>query len=156
MIKDLVRLLIRLDGALRLRWRRVFFRLSLDELGPGCRFADGVIVQGHANIRLGRDVRVNDHVVLQSGPGSTLVLEDEVIVSFGAVIMTGQLVLESDGHDPDVHAYETTVVERGAWIGAGAVVLPGVRVGARAIVAAGAVVTEDVPPRTLVGASPPA
>lgn len=42
------------------------------------------------------------------------------------------------------------VVEDGAWIGAGAILLDGVRVGARAVVGAGAVVTQDVPPRTMV------
>jgi acetyltransferase-like isoleucine patch superfamily enzyme len=46
------------------------------------------------------------------------------------------------------------VVEDGAWIGAGAILLDGVRVGARAVVGAGAVVTRDVPPRTLVAGVP--
>ena len=42
------------------------------------------------------------------------------------------------------------VVEDGAWIGAGAILLDGVTVGKRAVVGAGAVVTRDVPARTLV------
>jgi hypothetical protein len=46
------------------------------------------------------------------------------------------------------------VIERGAWIGAGATVLQGVTVGSDAVVAAGAVVTRDVPPRTLVAGVP--
>lgn len=41
-----------------------------------------------------------------------------------------------------------------AWLGAGAIVLPGVTVGEGAIVAAGAVVTKDVAPRTVVGGVP--
>jgi acetyltransferase-like isoleucine patch superfamily enzyme len=45
-------------------------------------------------------------------------------------------------------------VEDGAWIGAGAIVVDGVRVGARAVVGAGAVVTRDVPPRTLAAGVP--
>lgn len=40
-------------------------------------------------------------------------------------------------------------VEDGAWIGAGAILLDGVRIGARAVVGAGAVVTQDIPPRAL-------
>jgi acetyltransferase-like isoleucine patch superfamily enzyme len=46
------------------------------------------------------------------------------------------------------------VVDDGAWIGAGAILLDGVRVGARAVVGAGAVVTQDVPPRTMVTGVP--
>jgi acetyltransferase-like isoleucine patch superfamily enzyme len=41
-----------------------------------------------------------------------------------------------------------------AWIGAGAILLPNVKVGEQAIVAAGAIVTEDVPRRTVVAGNP--
>jgi acetyltransferase-like isoleucine patch superfamily enzyme len=46
------------------------------------------------------------------------------------------------------------VVEEGSFLGANVTVLPGVRVGARSFVAAGSVVTADVPPRTLVAGVP--
>jgi acetyltransferase-like isoleucine patch superfamily enzyme len=46
------------------------------------------------------------------------------------------------------------VIERGAFIGVHAVILPGVRVGEGAAVGAGAVVTRDVPPRTIVAGNP--
>lgn len=46
------------------------------------------------------------------------------------------------------------VIEDGAWLGARVIVLPGVRVGAGSIVAAGAVVTADVPPNTIVAGVP--
>jgi len=46
------------------------------------------------------------------------------------------------------------VLQDGAWIGAGATILPGVTVGSGSIVAAGAVVTKDVLPNTLVGGVP--
>jgi acetyltransferase-like isoleucine patch superfamily enzyme len=45
-------------------------------------------------------------------------------------------------------------IERGAWIGARAVILPGLRIGAGAVVAAGAVVTQDVAPDVMVGGVP--
>lgn len=46
------------------------------------------------------------------------------------------------------------VIEDGAWIGEGACILPGVRIGCHAIVGANAVVTRDVPPFTVVGGVP--
>ncbi len=45
-------------------------------------------------------------------------------------------------------------IKRGAWITVGSIILPGVTVGENAVVAAGAVVTKDVPPYTLVGGVP--
>lgn len=45
-------------------------------------------------------------------------------------------------------------IEENVWIGAGAIILPGVRIGAGAIVAAGAVVTKNVAPRTVVAGVP--
>jgi len=46
------------------------------------------------------------------------------------------------------------VIEDGAWLAAGAIILPGVTVGRGAIVAAGAVVSRDVPPLTMVAGNP--
>jgi acetyltransferase-like isoleucine patch superfamily enzyme len=46
------------------------------------------------------------------------------------------------------------VIKRNAWIGAGATILPGVTVGENAIVAAGSMVTKDVPSNTLVAGVP--
>ena len=46
------------------------------------------------------------------------------------------------------------VIKRNAYIGAGAIILPGVTIGEYSIVAAGAVVTKDVPPRTIVAGVP--
>jgi acetyltransferase-like isoleucine patch superfamily enzyme len=45
-------------------------------------------------------------------------------------------------------------IERGAWIGVGALILPGVTVGHGSIVGAGSVVNADVPPNTLVEGNP--
>ena len=46
------------------------------------------------------------------------------------------------------------VVESGAFVGANVTILPGVRIGSQSFVAAGSVVTADVPPRTLVAGVP--
>lgn len=61
----------------------------------------------------------------------------------------GQTVWEAPrGHD------EATVVGNDVWIGHGAIIMGGVRIGDGAVVAAGAVVTKDVPPMTIVGGNP--
>ena len=78
---------------------------------------------------------------------------DEVMIAHKVNLITG-------GHpvDPDQRrAYLTAApitIEKNVWIGAAATVLPGVHIGAGAVVAAGAVVTRDVPPATLVAGVP--
>jgi acetyltransferase-like isoleucine patch superfamily enzyme len=54
----------------------------------------------------------------------------------------------------DVLVAKPIVIERNVWIAAGATVIGGVTVGENSVVAAGAVVTKDVPSNTLVGGNP--
>jgi acetyltransferase-like isoleucine patch superfamily enzyme len=49
---------------------------------------------------------------------------------------------------------KSILIKRNAWIGAGAIILPGVIIGENAVVAAGAVVNKDVPANTVVGGIP--
>ena len=63
----------------------------------------------------------------------------------------------SNNHDLPDHSLlvcKPVHICRNAWIGAGATILPGVTVGENAVVAAGAVVTKDVAPNTIVGGNP--
>lgn len=66
-------------------------------------------------------------------------------VNFGAVILTHDLVLEE---------YRDTRVGRNCMIGAHCILMPGVTIGDHSIVGAGAVVTKDVPPNSLVVGNP--
>lgn len=59
-----------------------------------------------------------------------------------------------DFNDLLILQFKPVTVKKGAWIGARAVILPGVTVGEGAVVASGAIVTKDVPPRTIVGGNP--
>lgn len=67
------------------------------------------------------------------------------------------VTLLTANHDSDdlqvLHCYKI-IIEDQAWIGAGAKIMPGVTIGKGAIVASGAVVTKDVPARTVVGGNP--
>ena len=49
---------------------------------------------------------------------------------------------------------EPIVIEKNVWIAAGAIVIGGVTVGENSVVAAGSVVTKDIPPNTLAGGNP--
>lgn len=101
-------------------------------LHEGCNIWYGAVLRGDVErIEVGAYSNVQDGAILHGDPGQPTVLEDYVTVGHRAVIHSAH-------------------IERGCLIGIGAIVLDGVRVGTGSIVGAGAVVTKDVPKRSLV------
>ena len=101
-------------------------------------------------IRMGRKVFINSGCMFMDRGGITL--EDGVFIGPDV-----KLITENHAEEPSLrhNVYGRPIlVKRNAWIGAGAVILPGVTVGENAIVAAGAVVSKDVPDNMIVGGVP--
>jgi maltose O-acetyltransferase len=119
-------------------------------LGNGCGILMGCEIRRGDRISLGNNVVVNRGVLLD-GRGGLLTIGDNVDIAQEAVIWT----LGHDPHD-DYHRDKPGPVTIGdyAWIGHRAIIMPGVTIGRGAVVAAGAVVTRDVPPMTIVGGVP--
>ncbi len=99
----------------------------------------------HAGVRIGERVLVNVECYL-SGEGGLTIDDDVLIGPHVKLLSAGHGI-----HDEDPIIARNSIthapihVHRGAWIGAGAIVLQGVTIGEGAVVAAGAVVTHDVP-----------
>ena len=114
-----------------------------NEIGAGSGVGTGAILE-YGN-RIGEGVRIHSGCFLE-----WVTLEDGVIVA-------PHVTFTDDPH-PACPRYRDCVggatVRRGARIGAGAVILPGIEIGARALVGAGSVVTRDVPARAVVAGSP--
>lgn len=108
----------------------------------------------HTRISLGDRVHVNVGAYL-SGEGGLLIGNDVLIGPHAKILSAGH---EIDGCNPLISheplTYAKIIIGVGAWIGAGAIVLQGVRVGMGAVVAAGSVVTRDVPDFAVVGGVP--
>ncbi|APG06495.1 dTDP-6-deoxy-3,4-keto-hexulose isomerase [Luteibacter rhizovicinus DSM 16549] len=98
------------------------------------------------------DVVVGDRVTVKSGVQlwDGVRLEDDVFVGPNATF-TNDRMPRSRQH---LERFPQTLVRRGASIGGGATILPGLEIGERAMVGAGAVVTRDVPARAIVVGSP--
>lgn len=145
---------------------------STAQIDPLARVQDGATVGARTRIwqfavvlngaRIGADCNLNaltlveggavigDRVTLKSGVylWDGVVLEDDVFCGPNATF-TNDKNPRSGVHPP---AYPETRVGRGASIGAGAVILPGITIGEKAMIGAGAVVTKDVPAgRTVTG-----
>ena len=102
------------------------------------------------HIRLGKNVFINHACSFLDLGGITI--EDDVLI--GPRV---NLITENHPLDPSKRKLldlKSILIKRNAWIGAGATILPGVTIGENAVVAAGAVVTKDVPPNTIAGGVP--
>ena len=108
------------------------------------------VIYAPEELELGDQVDIGEFVVLRASGG--LRIGSRVLIAAHAVVTTR-------GHPEQPPRYAKVVdapvtIEDDVWIGAGAIVLPGVTVGRGSIVAAGAVVTRSVDPYTVVAGVP--
>lgn len=138
------------------------------------RFGEAVIVHPFTNLygcTIGDNSRIGPYVEIQRGSqvgerckiqSHTFIcegvrIEDDVFVGHGVMFVNDKFPRSSTGErlsGPTDWDLLEIVVERGASIGSGAVVLGGVTIGRRALVGAGAVVTRNVDPEEVVAGVP--
>ncbi|MSR07495.1 MAG: acyltransferase [Gemmatimonadetes bacterium] len=137
-------------------WRRlrkkILKRWARNAFFPGMR----VQFLRWCGFRIGREVYIADEflVVEELVDRDNLTIGDRVSIAPRVTIVTS-----SHPNNSHIRAFAPVrqgpiVIESDAWIGAGAVILPGVRIGRGAIVGANAVVTSDVPPLHVVAGQP--
>jgi acetyltransferase-like isoleucine patch superfamily enzyme len=104
----------------------------------------------------GKNINVGKNVFINSGCR----FQDQGGITIGDGVLIGHnVVLATLNHDIDPRKRSTLhpapiMIGHDVWIGANATVVPGVTIGDGAIIAAGAVVTKDVPPNVIVGGVP--
>lgn len=128
---------------------RLFFYRRIIRVGPGSSILMKATIRGF-RIKIGNGCVINSDALLD-GRGAELVLGNFVDVAPYVRIWT----LDHDPYSPD-HAARARPVIVGdyAWLSSGSTVLPGVTLGEGCVVAAGAVVTHDVSPWTIVAGVP--
>lgn len=132
-----------------------------DAIGDGTRiWAFAHVLAGAV---IGRDCNIGDHCYIESGAviGDAVTIKNGVAVWDGVTIERGVFVgpnatLTNDRRPRSRAPWRLacTRIEEGATIGANATVLPGITVGAFSMIAAGAVVTSDVPPHAVMMGNP--
>ncbi len=106
---------------------------------------------GGDEIRVGRHVFVNQNCTFYDLGG--LDIADDVMIGPNVgLITTGHPLEPSQRRAATIG--KPIVIEKGVWIAAGAIIIGGVTVGEHSVVAAGSVVTKDVPANSLVGGNP--
>ena len=124
----------------------------------GCEIGDevkiGTFVEIQKGVRVGNRCKISSHSFLCEG----VTLEDEVFIGHG-VMFTNDLYPRSTGEGGQMKTEAdwtctATQVLKGASIGSGATLLPGIVIGEHAVVGAGSVVTRNVPPYAVVAGNP--
>lgn len=113
-------------------------------IGADCNICDHVFIEN--------DVRIGDRVTIKSGVQlwDGLTLEDDVFVGANVTFTNDDFPRSKQYPEK----FLRTLVRQGASIGANATILPGLTIGRKAMVGAGAVVTHDVPPNSIVTGNP--
>ncbi|NYT41680.1 sugar O-acetyltransferase [Sphingomonas sp. R-74633] len=131
--------------------RAVFGELIGAALDDGFSLIPPFYTTGGENIRIGRGVFINQNCTMYDLGGITI--GDDVLIGPNVSLITSGHPIEPAQRRDGVTA-APIVIERNVWIAAGAMVIGGVTIGENSVVAAGSVVTRDVPPNSLVGGNP--
>lgn len=132
-------------------WGRLRFSALVRNRGRGCVCHWNVDFKYPHNIRLGDEVVIGVNVSL--GAHSQIEIGHRVRISKEVQIETAGLDFLA-GPPPYEHKSKPIVIEDGVWIGTRSMILAGVRIGANSVIAAGSIVTRDVPPHSLAAGIP--
>jgi acetyltransferase-like isoleucine patch superfamily enzyme len=119
-------------------------------IGSRVRLRQPVVIYQPESLSLGSDVDIGEFSHLRASGGLTI---------GNRVLLAAHVVITTRGHSIQPPRFGVTEdapvrIEDDVWIGAGAIVLSGVTIGRGSVVAAGAVVTHDVEPMTVVAGVP--
>jgi UDP-2-acetamido-3-amino-2,3-dideoxy-glucuronate N-acetyltransferase len=119
--------------------------MSGSEIGENCNIGQNVVIL--TGVKLGKNVKVQNNVSIYTG----VICEDDVFLGpsmvFTNIINPRSAIIRKD-------QYMTTIVEKGATIGANSTIVCGNKIGKYSFIGAGAVVTKDVKPYALVVGNP--
>lgn len=133
-----------------LHWfRRLFFGLAGVRMGAGSTIHIGAKFYNPRGVSIGEGTLVGDHAVLDGR--APLRIGSHVDIASQVMVYNSEHDIHSEGFDPLEAAVE---IGDYVFIGPRAIILPGVKLGRGAVVAAGAVVTKDVPENAVVGGVP--
>jgi serine acetyltransferase len=168
---------------IRFLYSEPLFRSQCEDVGAGLWMEKLPDIQGRGRIIIGKDVRLSGKPTiafsrhLQSPPelivgdgtfiahNTVFAIAQSVRIGKNCLIAGGTTIIDNDGHPLDPgrrrrkdrllsEEIKPVVIGDDVWLGGSAVVLKGVTIGDRAVVASRAVVTKDVPPDTVVAGNP--
>ena len=145
----------RVPFSVRLRGRLQYSGCGEVVLGEGVSF-DGTVVPVELATYESGQIEIGNHTFINYGSS----IAARASVKIGSYCHLGHyiFVMDNDQHDVVRHMElprsDPVIVEDHVWIGSKTVILPGVRIGSRAVIGAGSIVTKDIPPRCVAAGNP--
>lgn len=130
------------------QWTELMHEIFSGKIGDGSRVMSPLTAVRPHMVSIGKNTIIMNNCLMMSAGGITI--EDDVRIAANC-----QLI--SNNHDPyerDVITCKPVCIKKGAWLGAGSTILPGVTVGKYAIVGASSTVTKDIPDYAVAVGSP--
>ena len=139
---------------LRKKTKLFFWSLFLDSIGKKCTIHPSVLIRGSKNIQLGDNVSINHGSEIYGYGG--LKVGDDVMISYNVMIFTDSRIYKSKTKLKETKGRikKEVLIGNDVWVGAGAIILPGVKICDHAIISAGAVVTKNVDEWCIYGGNP--
>jgi hypothetical protein len=131
--------------------RRLFGELTNRAIDDNFRLIPPFYTTCGKHISVGRNVFINQNCTFYDL--AEISIGDDVLIGPNVSIITDSHPVAPSERQSYIVA-RPIAIERGVWIATGATIIGGVKVGENAVVAAGSVVTKDVPANTLVGGNP--
>lgn len=134
--------------------KKIFLIMLGNKIGKRNVFYSGVWIMPPRNMVVGDDVDFAKGVLITSGGG--LEIGDRTLIGYGSKILTANHNIPPNKEKvfDSGHTKKKVIIEKDVWIGANCIILPGVKVGEGAVVAAGSVVSKNVEAFTIVGGVP--
>lgn len=138
------------------KFKAKLYRWAGVNVGSGVELFQGIKVQGIGELEIQDRAFIGHEVLFMLNEGSRIIVEESSVVSSRSMLITGfhpinpvgERIIGREG------TCSTVKIGKGAAVLAGCTVLPGVSIGEKALVAAGAIVAKDVDAYTLVGGCP--
>lgn len=134
-----------------IRWRGKITEKVIAKTGGNLKLSSRVNIYNPANLSVGRNVYIGYCTYIGGGK---VELEDEVVIGPFCTIVAGNHTMKDDSYRFGPYNYGSILIGRGSWLGANVVITSNVTLGKGVLVAAGSVVTRDVPDFAIVGGVP--
>ncbi|HEY6976492.1 MAG TPA: acyltransferase [Chitinophagaceae bacterium] len=134
--------------------KRLYLISQGAKIGKGITFYPGIKINPAKNISIGNLVDLAWGVLITTKGG--VEIGERTLIGYNTMILSSNhvipLVSEKIFHAG--HVAKKVTIQNDVWIGAGCIILPGITIGEGAVVAAGSVVTKDIPSFTIAGGVP--
>ena len=150
---------------------RLYLKSSMKKLckqkfknfGENSEFRPGSYAEACSKISIGNNVIIRPGSFIYADPlknGGSITIEDDVLLGSSIHIYTNNHKFDNPSvpilyqEYPSASPNDSVIIEKGAWIGAGVIILAGVKIGKNSVVGAGTIVTRSVPDKVVFAGNP--